>query len=39
MVHEGAWQLVPTEDGFQAIPRPLDYNPSARASPDEFEAA
>jgi hypothetical protein len=38
MVHEGSWQLVPTENGFEAIPPPLDYQPSAR-SPDEFEAA
>jgi hypothetical protein len=41
MVHEGCWQLVPTENGFRAIPPTLNYFgylPSSRA-PDETSAA
>jgi hypothetical protein len=38
MVHEGGWQLVPTDEGFTPIPPPLAYGPGARA-PDEWDAA
>jgi hypothetical protein len=41
MLHEGGWQLVPTEEGLKAVPPPLTYYgylPPTRA-PDQFTAA